>query len=200
MFRQVVRLSEERLICELDFQRSFGKVPENISPQIYSTWVSHSQRVPYRLVTAGYKCDKYFIPPPLSLASFSTQRLGWGVCSGWLSCHRGIPVPLGVSAHYGEFFPVDHHSWWTLPSLTCLRLSSTPKSLLTLVAKKRQNRPLRPWLLFAYPVLLEVVEETGKSGPDCIMGWEEENERSEKEKDALWWVILVASPSLSLSV
>ena len=53
--------------------RPFGQVPWNTCPQIHSTWVSHSEKARYRLITVGYKCDTPFSPPPPSPASFFTE-------------------------------------------------------------------------------------------------------------------------------
>lgn len=140
-----------------------------------------------------------FFPSP-SFSCLLFHR-GWDGAPDEWAATMAYQLPLGDSAHSGEFPITEHHSrWLSLLLLVWGWLPLQGRLSWPLWPSKGRIRPLRLWLLFAYPVLLEVLEETGQSCPDFMMGWEEENERPEKGKDAMWWIIILgASISLFLS-
>lgn len=76
IFRRVVRLLEERYICELDKDHLDKSQGISVFKVIVPESLTH-KKAPYRLITIGHKCDKSFIPPLLPLSPFFTQRLRW---------------------------------------------------------------------------------------------------------------------------
>ena len=104
-----------------------------------------------------------FYPSP-SFSCLPSSHRGWaGAPDDWTAV-TASQLPFADSAHCGGFLIANHHSWgFFLFLFVWSWLPLQGRLSWALWPNKGRIRPLRLWLLFAYPVLLEVLEETGQS-------------------------------------